>query len=59
MMIDPKPYTITVTNTDGDPMSIEMYWDANFGDWMHTFRTIMYWLVYPEKLIKEYLGEIE
>ena len=49
--------TITVKNGDGDTLAVELVLDVGIKEYLHTFRTILFWLEFDIETINEYLGE--
>jgi hypothetical protein len=45
---------ITV-KTDGKEITLTQHWDADAGDWLETFRTIMFHLGFYIDTIREYM----
>ena len=66
-MRDPKPIVISVSNTDGDWLTVEVPWDADVKDLNTAFRTVLFWLGHAcvDDLVPDpwrewaYLDEIE
>ena len=54
-----KPTKITV-QTDGKELSLTTHWDADIFEWAESFKTILHWLTFDQKLIREILrGEYD
>ena len=56
-MNDPKDLTITVTNADGDRMTLTLAWDANLDNLVHLFRSVAFWLEYEQRAIDGFLPD--
>ena len=54
-----KHISIMVVNADGDALHLSVSRDADAGEIVNLFRTIMTWLTYHPDTINEYLGDKE
>ena len=55
MSNEPQDIRITVSNVDGDIMSLTLPWDAALEHMTDTFRTILFWLTYAPATIDNYI----
>ena len=44
---------ITVKNTEGETITLKLWWEADMFEWIENFKIILRWLTFPDNLIKE------
>jgi len=58
-MIPDEPYTIRITNPNGDRIGLTLPWDADIEGWIEKLRVILTWATFDPETIREYLKEEE
>ena len=48
-----KPHEVTITNSDGDKLSLTIHWDANIYEWQDAFKVILKWLTFHEDQVHD------
>jgi len=58
-VMENKPHEITVTNGEGEKLTITMHWDSDIWAWAKTFKAILFWLTFSSGLINDIIKDDE
>ena len=48
-----KQHEITVVNSDGEKLSLNLHWDSDIFEWLRIFKVILKWITFADKTINE------